>query len=176
MKVVLRMLVSSVLICGLILAANWFSVASLARSAWAEDARNASVRIWAYHPYFVRPNGLVLDVHEVGAGGARIDVTRMIFQAAAAFRDRSFADITLAFRGSARFILPGDEFQAIGRLYAAGENPVFLIRTLPERLRNPDGTRAFSEWTGGVIGVMNRQMEDHNTMHDRWYLNELLRK
>ena len=37
---------------------------------------------------------------------------------------------------------------------------LYLIRTLPKKLFNPDGTAAFGRWEGGLLGVLSKQMED----------------
>jgi hypothetical protein len=71
--------------------------------------------------------------------------------------------------------MSGSVFASLGSEFSAGQNPVFLIRTLPEKLRTPDGHPAFETWTGGLLGVLGAQLEDHAEFHRRWYLNDLLR-
>ena len=44
----------------------------------------------------------------------------------------------------------------------------YLIRTLPEKLFNPDGTAAFGRWEGGLLGVLSKQMEDVSAAALRW--------
>jgi len=34
---------------------------------------------------------------------------------------------------------------------------------------NPGGSRAYSGWIGGVLGVLEKQMEDFNDFHKKWY-------
>lgn len=57
---------------------------------------------------------------------------------------------------------------------ASFPNPVYTIRTLPEKLRRPDGSRAFSVWTGGMIGVLGAQMDDVNNFAGQWYLDDAI--
>lgn len=53
------------------------------------------------------------------------------------------------------------------------QNPVYTMRTFPENLYRPDGTAAFGTWTGGLFGVLGKQMEDFIEFHKQWYVNEL---
>nr|MBC8489582.1 hypothetical protein [Bacteroidota bacterium] len=54
------------------------------------------------------------------------------------------------------------------------QNPVYTMRTFPENLKNPDKSQSYSEWTGGWLGVSQKQIEDFNDFHDKWYFNDLL--
>ena len=47
------------------------------------------------------------------------------------------------------------------------------MRTFPENVYRPDGARAFDSWTGGVLGVLGKQMEDFNEFHKQWYIEDL---
>jgi len=88
-------------------------------------------------------------------------------------KDRKFREVRLAYRGETKFILSGKDFRDIGREYSY-QNPVYIVRTFPEKLRTPDGKKAFSTWSGGLLGVLGRQMEDVNELGQRWYLGDML--
>jgi hypothetical protein len=47
---------------------------------------------------------------------------------------------------------------------------VYTIRTFSENVMNPDGTNAFPQWTGGMLGVLKEQMEDFDDFNKKWYL------
>jgi hypothetical protein len=64
--------------------------------------------------------------------------------------------------------MKGEDFKSIGSEFAAGQNPVYLIRTLPEKLYHPNGDAAFPHWEGGLLGVVGKQMDDVNAMARRW--------
>ena len=68
------------------------------------------------------------------------------------------------------FIFLGEDFSEIGRLFQAGENPIYLMRTLPERLYRPSGERAFGSRQGGLLGVLAEQMDDLNDFGQAWVL------
>ncbi|BCG73329.1 hypothetical protein MesoLj113a_44870 [Mesorhizobium sp. 113-1-2] len=69
--------------------------------------------------------------------------------------------------------MDGDYFRQIGR-EREWQNPVYVIRTLPENLKRIDGEPAFDTWTGGWLGVASKQMEDHAEFHKQWYLRDML--
>ena len=48
------------------------------------------------------------------------------------------------------------------------------MRTMQEHLQNPDGSPAFEVWNGGLLGVLGKQMEDHNAFHKRWWVDDAL--
>jgi len=47
------------------------------------------------------------------------------------------------------------------------------MRTFPENLLKPDGSRAYQTWTGGLLGVVGKQVEDFNDFHRQWWLGDL---
>ena len=95
-----------------------------------------------------------------------------MFQSAEALREREFGKVTLARDGKTVFMMSGEDFQTLGRSYAEGENPLYLMRTLPEALCLADGTPAFGRWTGGILGVFTRQMADGTNFAHQWAQGE----
>jgi len=143
-----------------------------AREVLAEDSRNSVAKIAVYHRWGVSPRTIVLDLRSVNDDAAAIDIDRMVFQIAERFHDRTYDKVILAFRGEPKFRLDGAYFRRIGSEYA-WQNPIVLVRTLPENVEALDGGRAFSEWSGGLLGVVSRQLEDHNSMHQQWYRDDI---
>ena len=66
------------------------------------------------------------------------------------------------------FVLSGDDFSALGQAYSQGENPIYLIRTLPQKLQTASGAPAFDTWSSGELGVLGKQLEDSNTFAQAW--------
>ncbi len=54
------------------------------------------------------------------------------------------------------------------------ENPIYTIRTMQEHISDPDGSPAFGVWEGGWLGVLGKQLEDHNEFHRRWWVLDSL--
>ena len=64
----------------------------------------------------------------------------------------------MANKGEIKFKLKGDYFKQLGEEYSY-QNPIYTTRTFPENILNLDGTNAYSRWTGGIIGVTEKQIE-----------------
>jgi len=67
-----------------------------------------------------------------------------------------------------KYILPGEDFYSVGLMHSYGENPIYIIRTFPEKLLLPNGRHAFPKWEGGILAVAARQLEDFNTFMKTW--------
>ena len=160
---------ASALVPLLIWAANFLLVGNPVRRELASDSRNESYKLVAHYRYYIDLSTLVLDLRRVDAL-APADLFRGLFQSAKALHQsgRSFSRVILARSRSPVFIMKGEDFQALGEDVGRGENPVYLIRTLPQKLFKPDGDPAFSSWTGGLIGVTLRQIEDANEGARQW--------
>lgn len=127
------------------------------------------VDVLAYYRYGFLPDSVVLDIRDVGPENSAAATIGGLIEFADALSERKFREVILAWRGEPRFIIDGRDFQSMGR-EAPFQNPVYTIRTLPEKLRRPNGSRAFSVWTGGMIGVLGVQMDDVNEFARQWYM------
>lgn len=139
----------------------------------AEDPRNTGLAARAHFAGYVQPTEVVFDLRTVGDEKAPIDVFRMFLQFAEKLQDRQFDRVVLAHRGVAKFQIEGTYFRQLGREYST-QNPAYTMRTFPEHVFRPDGTQAFGQWTGGLLGVLKEQMEDFLEFHEQWYLNDMV--
>ena len=153
---------------------NYVLVQRDMHAAIASDPRNSGLVLYGYHEKLVVPGAIVIDMRNVSETNSPADVFRLLLQFAAKQKDRDYEKVVLAFRGNHRFILKGAYFKTLGQEYGT-QNAVYTMRTLPENVFNIDGTLAFGTWTGGLLGVLGRQMEDFTEFHKRWYINELAR-
>lgn len=133
------------------------------------DYRAADVL--AYYRFGIHPTAIVFEIRGVETGNSAAATIGGLIEFAELLSERDFDKIILAWRGNARFVLDGDDFQSMGGR-ASYQNPVYTIRTLPEKLRRPDGHRAYSSWSGGVIGVLGNQMDDVNDFAREWYIED----
>ena len=129
--------------------------------------------IKAHYGGYINPDVLVYDLRDVPGDKSRLDVMRVVLQYADRLKEQEFETVELAYRGDIRFSVDGAYFQELGQEYEF-QNPVYTLRTFPEHVNGLDGTPAFGTWTGGLFGVLGRQMEDLNRFHDQWYLNDLV--
>lgn len=133
------------------------------------DSRNAAVHMNAYYS---DSDVIVLDLQAVTGTGTRLDVFRVVLQFAEWMRAEDFRRVEFAYKGKTRFFIEGSYFTQLGNEYSY-QNAIYTIRTFPSNVYNPDGSHAYSTWTGGILGVLKEETEDFIDFHDRWYCNAM---
>ncbi len=137
------------------------------------DPRNQSVKARAHYDGWIDFNTVVFDISDVSPNASRIDVFRCFIQYAEAMKTQRFKRVVLAARGKKKFWMEGEYFQQLGQEYQA-QNPMYTIRTFPTHVTTMDGSRPFSEYTGGILSVLAKEMEQFTEFHDRWYVNDFV--
>ena len=150
---------------------NYFGVQQPLSSVLAADSRNEGLSASAHYQWYVNSDVLVFDLRGLSDTNSQADVFRSMMHFAQAVQSRNFSKVILAYKSTPRFMLEGSYFKQLGVEFAY-QNPVFTLRTLPEHVYNLDGTPAFGTWTGGLLGVVGRQMQDLNTFGRRWFIND----
>jgi hypothetical protein len=126
-----------------------------------------------YRRWLVSPSQIVVDVWSVRGQQSMAGMDRILLKTAEGLQGRSYDKVALAYRGRTRLLIDGTYFQEIGATRQT-QNPVYTMRTMQEHVQNPDGAPAFGTWTGGLLGVLGKQLEDHQEFHKRWWLNDTL--
>lgn len=108
---------------------------------------------------------------ELSAGTA--DVFRIFLQGAEELKDETFSKVQLCYKDEVKFYISGDDFKTIGSEFEF-QNPMYTVRTFPEKVMKPDGTPAFKKHQGGLLYLARVQMQDANEMHKQWYLQDIL--
>jgi len=165
-------LICVALIGGTVGGLNQLRLQSPMRSILAEDLRNAGIDVSVHYGGYVDMSTLVYDLRNIGNGTSMADVMRVFLSYAAKVKDQDFDRVELAHKGQVKFVLSGADFKTLGREYGE-QNPMYTLRTFPEKVRRADGSRAFEQWEGGLLGVLNKQMEDLQQLHHQWYLGDL---
>jgi hypothetical protein len=142
------------------------------QEALEADSRNVGIEVRVHYKYYLMPGVVVYDLRQVSPDKAPVDVFRVFLQFADAMKGESFDRVELAFRGETKFILDGPAFHEIGNDFGE-ENPMYIVRTFPERLRTPDGDRAFARREGETLALVGTQMEDFSEFQRRWYIEDL---
>ena len=142
-----------------------------AKSVLSDDHRNKTVSVAVYHRWGIVPSEIVFDLRNIRGDTSRADVTRMLFQVAEAFEDRDYEWVFLAYKGKAKLKLDGEQFKEIGETFSY-QNPVYLMRKLPQHIYYLDGRRVFGVYTGGWLGVASAELSDLNQLHDKWWWEE----
>ncbi|WLI89235.1 hypothetical protein Q4S45_21475 [Massilia sp. R2A-15] len=154
---------------------NYAGLQRMVDDTIAKDARNKGIEVFAHYKYFVNPNVLVYDLRKVSEENSPMDVTRVLLQFSEQLKERKFDTVELSHRGANKFVLKGEFFQTVGQEHGL-QNPIYTIRTLPENVYKPDGSKAYGEWSGGLLGVLGHQMEDFADLHRTWYIDDLAGK
>lgn len=169
MRKVLAYLVLVILVIG---SWNYFSLQKNISKIIKSDPRNNGISVFVHFEWFVNPNVLVFDIRDVSPEKSPMDVSRVLLQLSEKLKNNKYQNVVLSFKGSSRFMLEGDFFRNTGLEYGV-QNPVYTLKSLPQNIYNLDGTEAFPTWTGGGLGVLNKQMKDLTEFHKQWYINEL---
>lgn len=171
-KILIRLFIVFFLIAISIASWNYFQIFKPVTTALSKDPRNKkTVNAIAYRKNLINPSVIVFDLRKVSEKASQMDVTRSLLLAANSLKDSNFDEVYIAYQGKSKFKLEGRYFKRIGDSYS-WESPINTIRKLPENVKTLDDAAAFPTWTGGWIGVMNKQLEDHKKFHQQWYLNE----
>ena len=164
--------VMATLACAILFGNYWGAERQLS-AVIHSDPRNEGVVAYAHYDYFVNESTLVFDLTNIDAKNSKLDVFRVFLQFAESQRNNDFALVKLSFRGVPKFLIKGTYFKMLGLEYKQ-QNSVYTIRTFPENLYTVDGKQAFGSWTGGLLGVLGKQMEDFSEFHQQWYLREMV--
>jgi len=151
---------------------NYLAIEQPLHHVLANDPRNQVVRASAHFDGWMSRDTLVFDLADVSGNAKEIDVFRIFLQYAQAMKGRHFAKVVLARRGTKKFILNGDYFQQLGEEYES-QNPIYTIRTFPTHLTAMDGSKPFTEYVGGVLGVLGKEMEQFTEFNEQWYIRDM---
>lgn len=154
---------------GALLIWNAVLYSPVAKARAGED----NVSMVAYRRYLLSPSALVIDVRDVKGTASMADMDRNLFKAAEALKDRRFDTVMLAYHGTPKWLMDADAFQTIGR-ERAYQNPVYVMRTMQQDVKNLDGTPAFPALSGGWLGVLGEELDQHKRFHESWWLTPAL--
>lgn len=158
-----------IVICGF----NYINLQSHMNSILKNDPRNLNISVSVHYDKYLNLNTLVYDLKEVSNERSTADVFRVFLQFAESVKDNKFDVVELSFNGITKFKMTGVYFNKLGQEYST-QNPIYTIRTFTENLMKTNGTKAYSQWTGGLLGVMTRQMEDFNEFNKEWYIKDIV--
>lgn len=106
------------------------------------------------------PGNLVFDVRTLDRSETRlIDVLHLFLQFGSKIADTGASRITIAAGGREVFWIQKRDLDELSEQYRLGAR-LWAFNHWPERLRRPNGERAYGGWSGGALGVMSGQLED----------------
>ena len=154
---------------------NYLWLQSQMNDVLKDDPRNNGVEVSVHYGNYVNPSILVYDLKLISNTNSMADVFRVFLQFSEKVQSKKFDVVELSFMGKMKFKIKGEYFQTLGEEYS-WQNPIYTIRTFPKNLINLDGSMAYPEWTGGWLGVAEKQMEDFNDFHKKWYLEDIAKE
>ena len=99
----------------------------------------------------------------------------MFSELAELLKENDYKEVHLCFRSDSQFVLDGSYFKLLGEEYKT-QNPMYTVRTFPEKITSPDGTKPYKKHEGGLLYLMRVQMEDYHDMHKKWYLDAIIKE
>ena len=136
---------------------NYNQLQSKMNNVINEDPRNNGIIVNVHFEYYFKKSVLIYNLKSVANDKAKVDVFRVLLQFSEKMKDNHFDQIFLSFRGNKKFQVEGKYFKTLGEEYS-WQNPVYTMRTFPENLMYVDNSNSYPEWTGGLLGVSNKQM------------------
>lgn len=152
---------------------NYLSIVRPTQAAIHEDHRNNGISVSAHYKFYCVPTTLVYDLKSVAPDKSAIDVFRVLLQTSSALKHKSFEVVELAYRGQTKYFIKGRYFLELGNEFGE-QNPMYTIRTFPEHLYKPNGDLAYERWSGGMLGVLGKQMEDFNDFSKNWFIDDMV--
>jgi hypothetical protein len=171
-KIILLSVSTCIAILLTICLANYITLQKPFSDVIKSDPRNEGINFSSHYTYYIYPSELVIDVKVVARDKSPADVFRVLLQYAEKLETTTFNRVKLASKGKTKFLLEGKYFKTLGEEYGT-QNPVYTMRNFPENLQKSDGQRAFASWTGGLLGVVGKQMDDFTEFHKQWYIEDM---
>ena len=150
---------------GLVFLLNWATLKMTVSNRLSEDDRNEAVDLSIRYEYYLNPSVIAISLNNCEAASPA-DILRALLQKAESLQSREFSRVELHSGYTHKFILEGDYFQVLGEEYDF-QNPMYTARTLPEKVKEPDGTQAYHSLGGGLSGLSD-QMENFNEFAVDW--------
>ena len=126
-----------------------------------------------YYDGTIATDVVVFDLLDGGSTTARrIDPVHLLMQFCDEIDLYSVRRIIIARNGTQKFYISGSDMRPLAESYANGGRP-WAFNHLPENLRTMSGLRAYDQWTGGWLGVLQKQTEDLNDFLAAWLNNSL---
>lgn len=142
------------------------------RLSTKDEVEIKGVALGTHYEYYLNPLVLVINIKAMGDSASQASVFGTLLRYADQVKDQQFNRVVLQYKGKDKFILQGDYFKEVGTGFAE-QNPLYTMRTFPEHVYNLDGTPAYGTWSGGIFGVLDKQIEDFSDFNKKWYLNDM---
>lgn len=112
---------------------------------------------------------ITLDIPELAGSESNVEMFRLVLHVADRLEEDGAGStrLRLASFGEDRVIVPAEETRRLGAAFP-DENPMYLVRTFPQHVKDLEGESLFPERHGALLAVTPRQMEDFNQFARLW--------
>ena len=122
----------------------------------------------AYYDGVISTDTVVFDLLDGGSVTARrIDAVHLLLQFSDELDLYTVRRIILARNGEQEFYISTSDMRPLAESYANGGR-LWAFNHLPENLRTMSGLRSYDEWSGGLLGALQKQAEDLNDVLEKW--------
>lgn len=128
------------------------------------------IQIHSYYYNFITPSKVIFDIMSVEKAGIS-DVFSILAAFAKENKNNNYQEVILAYKGNAKFIVPGDLFNKLDSETNLNI-PVSTIRYFIANVKNLDGSNAFSSLPDDDTSLLQVQFKDFS---NRWYASEVNR-
>lgn len=135
------------------------------------DSRNKNVHAQAHYDGWFDTKTVVFNLSDVSGESSSLDIFRVFLQFAQSQKEHEYKEVILAAYGEKKFVVPGDYFHELGAEYST-QNPMYTIRTFPHHVSTMTGEHPFPEYTGGIFGVLGKEMDEFKQMNEQWYMDD----
>jgi len=135
------------------------------------DNRNDGISYNIHYQNVFNLRTIVFDLKEIPSEKSPSDVFRVFLQAASGLKDKLFDFVEISYKGNTKFIISGEYYSKLGNEYTE-QNPLYTMRTFTENLYDLNHQQAYDGWSGGILGVLGKQMEDFSDFNHKWYIDE----
>ena len=160
-----------IFVCLAVYFGNLFLIQMPVQKRLKVDSRNDGIKLSIHLKNYVDLKTLTFNIAEITGSKAPADVFRTFLVSSSVLKGTKFNKVELASKGKLKFYISGDYFNTLGNEYG-DQNVVYTIRTFPENTFLPDGTSAYDSWTGGMLGVLSKQMDDFNNLCHAWFIED----
>ncbi|ACQ92695.1 hypothetical protein Tola_1069 [Tolumonas auensis DSM 9187] len=167
MKQRLLLLILAILIPAGIYGYNYINLEGPLVKVLERNEAYQGIQIHSYYYNFIAPSKVIFDVMNVENASAS-DVFSVLIDFAIVNKDKKYQQVILAYKGNAKFILPGDYFQKLAT-NSNPSDPSATIKSFIAHVQNLDGANPYSQTTD-TDASLQAQFDDFN---NKWYASEV---
>ncbi len=168
MKQRLLLLILAILIPAGIYGYNYINLEGPLAKVLERNEAYQGIQIHSYYYNFIAPSKVIFDVMNV-ENASTSDVFSVLVDFAKENKNKEYQQVILAYKGNARFVLPGDHFQKLATDPNSNDS-LSTIKNFIAHVQNLDGTNPYSSQATATDVSLQAQFDDFSS---KWYASEV---